>query len=186
MPPRSRALAALAAAALVVAVPAACGSGGHPGVSPAAYVRTVCGAGATFERDVLNRSRALDHAAFTNPVQGKAALQAFLAAIAGDAGSALSTIQRAGTPAVANGGAISRAIVSAFARLEATLQGALARARSLPTSSATALRGAARALAGSVRSSLSSFPSLSSRALRSREIDHAAARQPSCRSLAGG
>jgi hypothetical protein len=186
MRPRTRALAVLAAAALTAAGSVACGSSGHPTVSPAAYVKAVCGAVAPFERDVVSRSSALNLATFSNPVQGKNGLEAFLAAVAADAGRALSSLERAGTPNVTNGSAISAAVVNAFARLEATMRAALVRARALPTSSASALRKAARELSTSVRSSLASFPSLSSRALRSPEIDLAAAREPACRSRAGG
>jgi hypothetical protein len=182
---RNRALAALAVAVLIAAAPIGCGSGGNAGVSPAAYVKAVCGAVRPFERDVIRRSNALNPATFRDPVHGKNALQGFLEAVAADAGSALSSLERAGTPSVAKGRAISAAVVSAFARLEATMRAALARSRSLPTSSASAFRKAAQDLSRGVRSSLSTFPSLSSKALRSPEIDLAAAKEPACRPIAG-
>ncbi len=185
MSARRRALAVLAAVVLAALAPAACGSSAHPGVSPAAYVKAVCGAVVPFERDVVSRSSALDLATFRSPAQGKNALQAFLAAIAADAGSALTSLRRGGTPNVANGSAISAAVVNAFTKLETTMRTALMRARSLPTSSTSALRNAARDLSVSVRGSLSSLPSLSSRALRSPEIDLAASREPTCQSIAG-
>jgi hypothetical protein len=183
---RNRALAALAVAVLIAATAVGCGSGGKAGVSPAAYVKAVCGAVGPFERDVIRRSGALDVATFRDPVHGKNALQTFLEAVAADAGGALSNLRRAGSPSVANGRAISAAVVNAFARLEATMRAALARSRSLPTSSGGAFRKAAQDLSGGVRSSLSTFPSLSSRALRSPAIDLAAAKEPTCQRIAGG
>lgn len=186
MRPPARALAVLAGAALTAAGSVACGSSGPARVSPATYVKALCGAVVPFERDVGSRSKALNLAKFSNPVQGKNAFEAFLGAVAADAGSALSSLKGAGTPDVANGSEISAAVVNAFARLEATMRAALVRARALPTSSASALRKAARELSASVRSSLASFPSLSSRALRSSEIDLAAAKEPACRSIASG
>lgn len=176
----------LVAALLTAAMSVACGSSANGRVSPATYVKAVCGAVAPFERDVVSRSSALNLATFSDPAQGKNALEGFLAAVAADAGSALSSLKHSGTPNVANGSAISGAVVNAFTRLQETMRTALGQARSLPTSSAAALRKAAQQLSASVRSSLSSFPSLSSRALRNPEIDLAAAKEPACRSIAGG
>lgn len=176
---------AMAIAASAVAL-AACGSSGPSGVSPDLWVKSVCGAVGPFEQDVVSRSSALDVATFKNAVQSKYALERFLEAVDGDAAGALDKLRSAGTPSVANGKAIAAAVVGAFARVEVTMRSAVAQARALPTSSAGALRSAARALGVSVRNSLSSFPSLSSTALRSPEIDQAAAKEPACRSISSG
>ncbi len=184
MRPRNR--SSLALAVLGAAVLAACGSNAPTGVSPAAYVKAVCGAVTPFERDVVSRSSALDLATFKDPVQSKHALQAFLEAVAADAGNALSRLARAGSPNVANGKAVSAAIVNAFNRLHRTMRTAVARAQALPTGSAEALRRAARELSASVRSSLSRFPNLSSSELRSPAIDLAASKEPACRSISSG
>lgn len=177
-PPRPVAIVVLVGAL------AACGSSSSSRVTPAVYVKAVCGAVDPFEQDVVSRSSALDVATFKNPVQSKEALEAFLQAVANDAAGALSKLRSAGTPNVSNGKAIEAAVVNAFSRLEATMRSAVTRARALPTSSAAALRSAARQLGVSVRNSLSSFPSLSSGALRSPQIDQAAANEPTCKSIA--
>ena len=174
------------AIAIGAVVLAACGSSAPSGVSAANWVRSVCGAVGPFEQDVVSRSSALDVATFKNAVQSKHALERFLEAVESDATSALSKLRRAGAPSVANGKPIGNAVVGAFSRVESTMRGAVAQAHALPTGSPTALGSAARALGVEVRNSLSSFPSLSSKALRSPQIDQAAAREPACRSISTG
>jgi hypothetical protein len=176
---------ALALAIGVVAL-AACGSSSPSGVSPSSWVETVCGAVGPFEQDVVSRSSALDVATFKNAAQSKIALEHFLEAVQADATSAVRKLRSAGAPDVANGKAIDAAVVGAFTRVQDTMRSAVAQAHTLPTSSPAALRSSARALGIEVRSSLSSFPSLSSSALRSPQIDQAAAKEPACRNIAGG
>ncbi len=177
---------ATAAALLAGVALAACGSSGQSGVSPAAWVKSVCSAVGPFEQDVVSRSSALDVATFRDAVQSKKALEHFLEAVQADAAGALSRLRSAGAPNVANGNAIAGAVVGAFSRVEVTMGSAVGQARALPAGSAAALRSAARALGVRVRNSLSSFPSLSSTALRSPQIDQAAAKEPACRSIASG
>ena len=180
-----RAPKALAIAIGAVAL-AACGASSPSGVSPASWVRSVCGAVGPFRQDVVSRSSTLDLATFKNAAQSKRALEQFLEAVQADATSALHKLRGAGTPSVANGKAIGAAVVDAFARVQGTMRGAVGQARALPTSSPAALRSAARALGLEVRSSLSSFPSLSSSALRSPQIDQAAGKEPACKSISTG
>jgi hypothetical protein len=172
------------AASAIVAVLAGCGSSGSSGVAPAAYVKSVCNAVAPFEKDVVSRSSALDQSTLSNATAGKKALQAFLNAVAADTGHALDQLKAAGTPNVKNGKAISNAIVSAFTQLKATMNRAVTQSNSLPTDSPTAFKTAANQLGANVRNSMSSIgASLTSSALKSPELEKAAAKEPACKSL---
>jgi hypothetical protein len=162
-----------------------CGSSGSSTTTPAAYVKSICSAIGPFERDVQSRSSALNLTSIKNPSQGKTALHDFLTAAATDTDHAVSQLKAAGTPKVNNGKAISTGIVNAFAQLKGALAQAASKASSLPTASSQAFKSAADTLGTSVRSSMSSISS-SLGTLKSPELEQAAAKDPTCKSLATG
>jgi hypothetical protein len=167
----------------LIALLAGCGgSSGGGKVSAASYVKSICNAVAPFEKDVTQRSNALDLSNLTNAGQGKQALQGFLSAIVADTDKAVSSLKAAGTPNVSNGSQISQALVKAFGALKTTLQQAASRANSLPTTSAAAFKTAAQSLGASVQSSMSSIGS-SLNGLKSAELEQAATKEPACKSL---
>ena len=184
--PLCTALAVLAIAALV----SACGSGGSggssssSGVSAAEYVKGICTAVGPFEKDVAARSNALNSAKLTSAAQGKKAVQDFLTAVSTDTDRALTKLQAAGTPNVANGKAISTTIVAAFKQLKTAIGTALTQAKNLSTSSPQAFQKGATALGGTVQSSLSGI-STSLGKLKSADLEKAAAKEPACTSLNG-
>jgi hypothetical protein len=170
----------------ITAVLAGCGgSSGSSGVTPAAYVKSICSAIAPFEKDVQTRSSALNLSSIKSAGQGKTALQGFLSAVAADTDHAVSQLKAAGTPSVNNGKAISAGIVKAFTQLKGALTQAAAQAGSLPITSAQGFKAAADTLGSNVRSSMSSIGS-SLGTLKSPELEKAAASDPTCKSLGTG
>jgi outer membrane murein-binding lipoprotein Lpp len=173
-----RALALL----IVVSVCAGCGSSGPSKVSTASYVQSVCSAIAPLERDVVARSQALNNTTSSNALQAKQTLQGFLSAIEQASNRALSKIRSAGTPDISNGKEVAGTVVTAFTQLRDAMHSAGIKASSLPTDSPTSYKTAAQALNASVRASLSNIdPS----GFRNPEIEKAAAKEPSCKSLNG-
>ncbi len=181
-----RRLSAATLLALVISgVLAGCGGSGSSGVSAATYVKSICSAVGPFEKDVATRSSSLNLSALSNASQGKKALQDFLTAIVADADKARSKLQAAGTPKVANGKKIASTLVDSFTRLKGALQQAQSQAGSLPTSSPAAFKSAAQALGTRVQSSMTAI-SGSLSGLKSPELERAAAKDPTCKSLASG
>jgi hypothetical protein len=173
---RGGALALLA----VVFLCTGCGSGGSSKVSAASYVSTVCSAISPLEKDVVNRSSALNNTTATNAKQAKRSLQGFLTAVERDSDHALSQIRSAGTPDIANGKAVSATVVKAFTQLRDAMRTASTQANSLPTDSAASFRTAAQALNTSVRGSLNN---IDASGLTNPDLEKAAAKEPACKSL---
>jgi hypothetical protein len=162
----------------------ACGSSSSSssGVSAAAYVKSICEAVGPFEKDVQSKSNALDLAGIKSAADGKTALQGFLTSVAADTDQAVNKLKAAGQPNVANGKAISNAIVDAFTKLKSGLSQAATQAGSLPTDSPAAFKTAAQALGTSVRTSMGSIGS-SLTGLKSADLEKAAKSEPACTSL---
>jgi type IV pilus biogenesis protein CpaD/CtpE len=184
--PLRTALVVLAAAAL-----SACGSSGSSGsggssgdVTASQYVKAICTAVGPFEKDVAARSNALNSAKLTSASQGKKAVQGFLTAVSADTDQALSKLQAAGTPNVANGKTISSTIVSAFTQLKNAIGSAVTQANNLSTSSPQAFQKGATRLGGTVQSSLGGISSSLGK-LKSADLEKAAANEPACKALNG-
>jgi hypothetical protein len=177
-----RKIFACLATVAVAASLAACGGSGSSGVSPSAYVKSICNAIGPFEKDVATRSSALNLSNITSAAQGKQALQAFLAAIVTDTEQAVNKLKAAGTPNVNNGKKISAAIVSAFTEVKTTLTQAKTQAGNLPTTDPTAFKNAAQSLGNGIRTSMANIgASLTN--LKSAELEAAAKKEPACNTL---
>jgi hypothetical protein len=176
--------------ALAVAI-AGCGGSSNSSassstVSPAAYVHSVCQAVGPFETDVVKRSSALNLSTISSPGQGKTALQGFLTAISTDSKKALAQLKAAGAPNVKNGQQISNAISNAFAQLGTTMNQAVKQAQSLPTNSAAGFKAGAQSLGSTVRTSMAKIgTNLQSTTLKSKALEQAASKDPTCKALAG-
>jgi hypothetical protein len=164
---------------------AGCGGSSSSSVSPAAYVKSICSTVGPFEKDVQARSSALNLSSITNATQGKQALQGFLNAVVTDTDTAVSKLKAAGTPSVSNGKKISTALVAAFTQLRGALHQAATNAGSLPTSSPQAFKTAAQSLGNTVKGSMTSIGS-GLQGLQSPDLEKAAAKEPSCKTLASG
>jgi hypothetical protein len=180
---KSRVCALLLVAALLGGALAGCGGGGSSKVSAGTYVKSICAAVGPFERDVQSRSSALNLSNISNPAQGKQALRSFLNAVVADTDKAVSKLKSAGTPNVTNGKQISGALVNAFSRLRSALERAANGAAALPTGTPQAFKSAAASLGTTVQGSMSAIGSSLS-GLRSPDLERAAAKEPTCRSLA--
>lgn len=161
----------------------ACGSSsGSSGITPAAYVKSICQAVGPFEKDVQTRSSSLNLGTIKSPAEGKTALQGFLTAVASDTDTAVNKLKAAGSPNVNKGKQISTAIVGAFSQLKTAMAQAATSAGSLPTTSANEFKTAANALGNSVRTSMGSIgTSLSG--LKSAALENAAKKEPTCQHL---
>jgi hypothetical protein len=179
---RRRTASCLTLLAFALAGLTACGSSGSSGVSPAAYVKSICSAVGPFEKDVAARSSALDLSSIKSAQQGKTALQGFLQAIAADTTQAVGKLRSAGSPSVKNGKQIQSAIVAAFTQLDNAMKSAAAAANSLPTGSPTAFKNAANALGQGVRTSMNGIGS-SLTSLKSSALEQAAAKEPACKAI---
>jgi len=166
-----------------LALCAGCGSSGSSKVSTGTYVKTVCSAISPLEHDVITRTQALSGSTAASAVQAKSTLEGFLAAVSGDADQAVSKISAAGTPDISNGKAVANEIVRAFTQLRDAMHAAAAKAKSLPTNSASAYKTAAQALNANVRASLND---IDASGLSNPDIEAAAAKEPVCKSLSSG
>lgn len=181
---RSRTYAAALCALVVAIVIAGCGSSSS-GVTPAAYVSTICKAVGPFEKSVASRESALNPTAIKSPAEGRTALVGFLTGVAADTQKTLSVLKSAGNPNVTRGKAIQSAIVGAFTRLESAMTAGARSAQALPTSSASAFQTGATKLGTTVRTSLAGVgKSLSN--LKSPKLEKAATKAPACKSIASG
>jgi hypothetical protein len=168
---------------LVVALCTGCGSSGSSKVSASHYVDVVCSAISPLEKDVVNRSSALNNTTAANATEAKKTLQGFLTAIEQDSANALSKIQSAGTPDISGGKAVAGTIVKAFTQLRDAMRVAVTKSNSLPTDSPASFKTAAQALGASVRGSLSN---IDSSGLSNPDLEKAAASQAACKSLSNG
>jgi hypothetical protein len=143
-------------------------------------VSAVCSAITPLEKDVVTRSSALNSTTATNAAQAKRTLQGFLNAVETDSDHALTKIQSAGTPDIANGKAVSATVVKAFTELRDAMKTASSKANSLPTDSVASFKTAAQALNTSVRGSLNN---IDASGLSNPDLEKAAANEPACKSL---
>jgi hypothetical protein len=169
----------------IAVVLAGCGGGGSSGVSAGSYVKAICSSIGPFEKDVQSRSSALDLSSITNVADGKTALVGFLTAMVSDTDKAVAQLKAAGDPNVKNGKAIASGVVTAFSKLKQALQQAASQANSLPVTSPTAFKTAATTLGNGVRTSISSIGG-SLNGLKSPDLEQAAAKDPTCKTLASG
>jgi hypothetical protein len=168
---------------VAVAVLAGCGSSDSSKVSASHYVASVCSAISPLEKDVVNRSSALNNTTAANATEAKKTLQGFLTAVEQDSDNALSKIQSAGTPDISGGKTVAGTIVKAFTEMRDAMRVALTKSKSLPTDSPASFKTAAQALGASVKGALND---IDSSGLTNRDLEKAAAGQPACKSLSKG
>jgi hypothetical protein len=181
-PTKSAAVVAIVLAAALALAGCGGGSSSSSTVTPTAYARSLCQAVAPFEKDIANRASVLDPSKIKNAAQGKAALVAFLSALATDTNGAAGRLSHAGAPNVTKGKAIAGAFTSLFSRLDTTLHAAAQQAQALPTNSPAAFKTGATALGRSVQTSMGALGS-SLAALKSPALETAAKHVTACQSL---
>jgi hypothetical protein len=177
---RGSSLLALAATAVVLAGCGSSSTSSSSGVSAAQYAKTICTAVNSFQKDAQSRVGTLS--ASTNLAAHKQALQAAFAAVAADAGQALSQLQAAGVPNMTNGKATSAALIAGFSQVKNALSHAAILVGRLPTTSQSAFKSGATPIAAAVEASLANLGNSLS-GLKSPDFDKAAAAEPACKSL---
>jgi hypothetical protein len=154
-------------------------------VSATSYVGQVCTSVASWYRGLQEHVRTLNGqlGPHTSPAQGKRALESFLDTTVGDTEAATSALKGAGVPAVANGGKISSALVSAFERAGGTLKGLRPRVSALPASNGAAVSAESKHVTEAVQAIPLELGTGVSGSLTSPELDKAASESPACKSV---
>lgn len=180
----SRKAAAAALSALAVGAGAGgCGSSSSSRVTPAAYMHSVCSSFGPFAKDIATRSSALNLNAPKTAPLAKAALENLLQSVSADTEKVVTQLKAAGTPDVPNGAKVSNEVLMGFEKLDTMIKSTAAQASSLPTSSPAALKASASSLYTAVVNSFQGLASLSQ--LNTPALNKAAAKDPSCKSIAG-
>jgi hypothetical protein len=163
---------------------AGCGGSSHSGVSPAAYVKTVCTAATNWRNAIQSAGTKLSSGVNTKSLtKAKAEYVSFVNSLVTATGQASSELKSAGSPAVSNGGQISSSLVRIFDQAKGTLAQAASQASALPTSSPRAFESSASKVVTSIRSSLAGMSNVTPE--KNSELHAAAAKDKTCQSLAG-
>ena len=175
-----RTVAAVALAGLLVA---ACG--GSSGVRPAAYVKSVCQALGNWRNTIQSAGIALESsgASAAAPSVAKEDYERFVGSLVAATRRVTSDLKAAGTPNVPHGQQISQRLTGGFDRATQGLVRANEQARSIRTDSASHFQLGASAVTAQIRSALAQIERVSPG--QSRELRAAAAKEPSCQTLAG-
>jgi len=165
---------------------AGCGSSAPSGVSPGAYVKSVCTSLRTWYDGVNAASSRLQAsgAAATSLLTGKQEYQAFVGSLLAGTKQATTQLEAAGVPAVSDGKQISASIVQAFRQADTGLSSAAVQAANIPTSSAAAYQAGAGGVTAAINSSLAGMTSLSPR--KDPQLHAVAAKEPACQALKTG
>jgi hypothetical protein len=179
---RMRIIAVLATAALAVA---GCGGSSSSGVSAASYVKSVCSAALNWRNSIQSAGTKLSNGVNTKSLtKAKSEYVDFVSSLVTATGQAESQLKAAGSPKVSRGGQISGTLVRIFNNAKNSLAQAASQASALPTTSAKAFESAASKVVTSIRGSLAGMSSISPQ--RNAQLHTAAAKDPTCRTLAGG
>jgi hypothetical protein len=180
---------ALTGIALTLAL-AACGgssgSSGSPGVTATAYVKAACGTLATWKSDVTAAAAKLQTAssAAKSLAQGKTEYVVFVTSLVQSTRKAANGLQAAGIPNVKDGKQAATTLSQAFSQASTRLAGTIARAKAIPTTSASAYQAAASGVSNQFKTSLNSLANASPK--RNDELRAAAAKDPTCKALNTG
>jgi predicted small secreted protein len=175
-----RSLAAVVVAALVLA---ACG--GSSGVTPAAYVKSMCTALGNWKTDVQSAGSKLQSSgaqSATRPV-AKRDYQTFVSALVTATRRAANALHAAGEPSVGDGKRIASGLARAFDQATVKLAQAQSQAKSIPTGSASAFQLGASSVTTQIRSALQGIAGVAPS--QSAPLRSAAAKDPACQVLRG-
>lgn len=177
-------LRALGLAAIVVGALglAACG-GGSSGVTPAAYVKSICKALGTWKSDVQTAGQQLQAsgAGSASPTTAKRYYVQFVHSLRTATQKAASALSNAGTPAVKGGTNIANGLTDAFNRGTNGLAKAESEAQAIRTTNATIFDTTAGQVTTQIRTALQGIASVTPR--NSAALKSAASKDPSCQAL---
>jgi DNA topoisomerase IB len=175
--------AVLAALALASCGSSSKSSGGS--VSAASYVKSVCSAATTWKNAIQTAGAQLQTQASSKSLpKTKSAYVSFVSALVSATGSAQSELSSAGSPSVADGKKISSTLVGIFTTAKQSLTQALSDAQTIPTGNAKDFQTSAGKVQGDVRAALAAMSSVTPE--KNPALHAAAAKDPTCKSLASG
>jgi hypothetical protein len=182
MHPRIKIAIVLAAGVLALG---ACGGSSSSGVSAASYVKSVCTAALNWRNAIQSAGSKLSAGVNTKSLsKAKSEYVGFVSALVTATGQAEDRLKAAGSPSVSHGKQISGSLVTIFTNAKTSLAKAASQASALPTTSAHAFETAASRVVTSIRGSLAGMSSITPE--RNAQLHAAAAKDSTCRSLAGG
>ena len=181
---RARAATAIRISLLLATlVLAGCGGSTPSGVTPKAYIKSVCTSLGSWSAGVRTAGNRLQASATgtTSLASGRQQYQTFVVALVGNTGRAVDDLKRAGVPAVKNGKQISDALVGAFTQAKSGLTQAATQAGAIPTTSSGAYQAAASGVTASIRQTLGQIANV--RPERDPQLHAAATKEPACQAL---
>jgi hypothetical protein len=181
---RNAHLSVPAAAATVALAVAGCGgSSSSSSVSPAAYVKSVCGAAATWFHTIQTVGTKLNATVHAqgSVSQTKTAYVSFVEGILHATQHAESQLKAAGTPSVKNGTQISDALVRAFADASQGLSTAASHANQIPTTSKSAFQTSGSRVQGEVQQAIARISQVAPQ--KNPQLRAAAQKDPTCQQL---
>ena len=180
---RRPAVSSLAAVVLVALAIAGCG--GSSGVTPTAYVHSMCAALGNWKNDIQKAGSALQSSGAGNasrPV-AKQDYQRFVASLLTATQRATGALRSAGTPAVSGGKQIGDSLANAFDGASRKLAQADTQAAAISTASASTFQLAASAVTTEIRTALQGIATV--KPSQSPALRTAAAKDPACQVLRG-
>jgi midasin (ATPase involved in ribosome maturation) len=177
---KAKIAALLTTAAVAVA---GCGSSSSSGVTPAAYVRSVCAAATNWRNSIQTAGGKLSSGVNTKSLtKAKTEYVTFVNSLVAATGQAGNALRAAGFPSVSRGKQIANSLVGIFNSARHTLANAASEAAALPTSSVHEFEIAASHVVSSIRSSLAGMSSVTPE--NNAELRAAAAKDKTCQALA--
>ena len=172
-------------AAVALAVLAIAGCGGSSGVTPTAYVHSMCAALGNWKNDIQKAGSTLQASGAGNASRpiAKQDYQHFVSALLTATQRATGALKSAGEPAVTGGKQIADGLTNAFDGASHRLAQANTQAAAISTASASTFQLAASAVTTEIRSALQGIASV--KPSQSQELRTAAAKDPSCQVLRG-
>ncbi len=177
--------AARSLAAVVLVVLAVAGCGGSSGVTPTAYVHSMCAALGNWKNDIQTAGSKLQTSGAgtaSRPV-AKQDYQRFVSALLNATQRATGALRSAGEPAVSGGKQIADSLANAFDGASRKLAQANTQAGTISTASASTFQLAASAVTTEIRAALQGIASV--KPSQSQALRTAAAKDPACQVLHG-
>lgn len=177
-PAAMRSLAAVLLVALAVA-----GCGGSSGVTPAAYVKSMCTALGNWKSDIQKAGTTLQSSGAGNASRAvaKQDYRVFVSSLLTATQRAGGALHSAGEPAVSGGKQIADGLAGAFDTASRKLAQASTQAGGISTSSASSFQLGASAVTTEIRTALQAIASV--KPDQSAALRAAAAKQPACQVL---
>ena len=187
-----RALALLLCVSTLALAASGCGGGGksYSGTKPDVWAATVCGAVGTWTQGLKASSAQLSSGlgGTTDIKVVKARFIAFLVTAERSSGAMVTTIAAAGAPAVKDGAAIQKELVSGLDGAQESFTHAIERAKKLSTTDPQAFSTGVQALGGDVQKELTAvgtnFSTLGDK-YTDTTLNKATSEEPACKKIGG-